>query len=77
MGYTAFNYVRKEKPEKYANVHIIRERGRATIVLLIKILNHFGTSYSVLHDSDNPRTKDGTRTNNVRILESLRLRRED
>lgn len=79
--YTAFNYVRKEKPEKYANVHIIRARGKATIVSLIKILNHFGTSYSVLHDSDNPRTKDGNRanpawTNNVRILESLRLRPE-
>lgn len=77
--YTAFNYVRKENPEKYANVHIIRARGKATIVSLIKILNHFGTTYSILHDSDQPRTKDGTRanpawTNNTRILESLSLK---
>jgi len=77
--YTAFNYVRREKPEKYANVHIIRARGKATIVSLVKILNHFGTAYSVLHDSDTPRTKDGSRvnpawTNNQRILDSLAAR---
>lgn len=77
--YTAFNYVRREKPEKYNNVHIIRARGKATIVSLVKILNHFGTAYSVLHDSDTPRTKDGNRanpawTNNQRILDSLNAR---
>ena len=74
--YTAFNYVRQEKPEKYRNVHIIRARGKATIVSLVKILNHFGTSYSILHDSDTPRTKDNARanpawTNNQRIKDSL------
>lgn len=74
--YTAFNYVRQEKPEKYRNVHIIRARGKATIISLVKILNHFGTSYSILHDSDTPRTKDNARanpawTNNQRIKDSL------
>lgn len=59
--YTAFNYIKESKPEEYKNVHIIRARGKATIVSLVKILNHFGSSYSVLHDSDKPviKTKKG------------------
>ena len=59
--YTAFNYIKSSKPDDYKNVHIIRARGKATIVSVIKILNHFGSSYSVLHDSDTPRitTKAG------------------
>lgn len=54
--YTAFKYVIATKPNDYKDVHIIRARGKATIVSLIKILNHFGSSYSVLHDSDTPTT---------------------
>lgn len=54
--YTAFNYIKAEKPDLYRDVHIIRARGKATIVSLVKILNHFGSSYSVLHDSDKPLT---------------------
>ncbi|WP_227874283.1 AAA family ATPase [Tumebacillus algifaecis] len=42
------------KPEQFRDVYIIRARGKATIISLIKILNHFGTRYSVLHDSDTP-----------------------
>jgi putative ATP-dependent endonuclease of OLD family len=61
--YTAFNYIKARNPEKYKDIHIIRARGKATIVSLIKILNHFGSSYSVLHDSDTPRTKDGSKAN--------------
>ncbi|WP_433863030.1 ATP-dependent nuclease [Sphingobacterium thalpophilum] len=80
--YTAFNYVRKEYPDQYNDVHIIRARGKATIISLIKILNHFGTPYSILHDSDLPKTKDGTRTNpawtiNQSILNSLKSRPVD
>lgn len=36
------------------NMHIVRARGKFTIVSLCKILNHFGTRYSVLHDADTP-----------------------
>lgn len=59
--FTAFNYIKRQKPEEYKNINIIRARGKATIVSLVKILNHFGSSYSVLHDSDIPRitTKAG------------------
>jgi len=59
--YTAFNYIKSVKPEEYRNIHIIRARGKATIVSLMKILNQFGMNYSVLHDSDKPTflTRDG------------------
>ncbi|MFD2171500.1 ATP-dependent nuclease [Tumebacillus lipolyticus] len=52
--YTAFKHIIAAKPEQFRDVHIIRARGKATIISLIKILNHFGTRYSVLHDSDSP-----------------------
>lgn len=59
--YTAFNYIKSKKPELYNDVHIIRARGKATIVSLVKVLNHFGSNYSILHDSDKPKimTKAG------------------
>ena len=57
--YTAFSYVRSKHPELYANVHVIRARGKATIRSLVKVLNHFGNNYAVLHDSDTPQRKDG------------------
>lgn len=61
--YTAFNYIKRQKPEEYKNINIIRARGKATIVSLVKILNHFGSNYSVLHDSDLPKTT--TKAGNV------------
>ncbi len=61
--YTAFNYIKAKKPLEYKDIHIIRARGKATIVSLVKILNHFGSSYSVLHDSDTPFTKNGDKKN--------------
>lgn len=80
--YTAFNYVKRQKPDLYNNVNIIRARGKATIVSLIKILNHFGSDYSVLHDCDRPRilTKTGRDManpawgNNPNILEAINSR---
>lgn len=77
--YTAFNYIKRQKPELYNNINIIRARGKATIVSLVKILNHFGSDYSVLHDCDLPRitTKKGKEManpawgNNPNILEAI------
>jgi len=57
--YTAFSYVRSKHPELYANIHVIRARGKATIRSLVKVLNHFGADYAVLHDSDMPLRTDG------------------
>ena len=77
--FTAFNYIKDRKPNEYKNLHIIRARGKATIVSLIKVLNHFGSGYSVLHDSDRPQilTKDGKQMknpawgNNINILNAI------
>lgn len=35
------------------NIHIVRARGKSTIVTMMKILNQFNASYDVLHDVDN------------------------
>lgn len=80
--YTAFNYIKRQKPDEYKNINIIRARGKATIVSLIKILNHFGSDYSVLHDCDRPRltTKKGKEMdnpawgNNPNILDAMNAR---
>lgn len=81
--YTALKHVIASKPGKYKDVHIIRARGKATIVSLIKILNHFGSSYSVLHDSDSPMTirngkpiKNPAWTQNEKIYEATSCRPE-
>ena len=42
---------------------IVRARGKATIAILIKMLAHFKIEFSVLHDIDFPKTKDGDRAN--------------
>jgi putative ATP-dependent endonuclease of OLD family len=74
--YTAFNYIKAINPEEYRDVHIIRARVKATIVSLVKILNHFGSGYSVLHDSDTPKTANGAMANpawgnNTKILAAI------
>ncbi len=63
--YTAFKHIMASEPGEYKDVHIIRARGKATIVSLVKILNHFGSRYAVLHDSDTPTTtRKGKTINN-------------
>lgn len=52
--YTAFTHVIAQDPKAFKDVHIVRARGKAPIVSLCKILNHFGSGYAVLHDSDWP-----------------------
>jgi len=52
--FTALKHVIGDNSADFKDVHIIRARGKATIVSLVKILNHFGSSYAVLHDSDKP-----------------------
>jgi putative ATP-dependent endonuclease of the OLD family len=52
--YSAFKLVAALIPQEFADLHIIRARGKATIASLAKVLNHFGAGYSILHDSDLP-----------------------
>src|SRR5690606_1726854 len=74
--YTAFNYLKALKPEKYTDLHVIRARGKATIVSLAKILNHFGSDYSILHDTDKPLLISGNKNpawkSNENILEEVK-----
>ena len=46
-------------------MHVVRARGKATIVSLCKILNQFDKGYSVLHDADR-KTIVGRRTGKER-----------
>ena len=52
--YTAFMHLVARYPDKYRGVHVVRARGKATIVALAQILDQFGKPYAVLHDSDRP-----------------------
>lgn len=48
--YIAFKHYANLNQE---NIHIIRARGKSTIITLMKILNQFNSNYDVLHDVDN------------------------
>ncbi len=39
------------------NIHIVNCMGKANIPLFARILNHFGTPYTILHDSDSPKVE--------------------
>jgi putative ATP-dependent endonuclease of OLD family len=64
--HTAFGYVRQMNPDEFGDIQVIRARGKATIVSLMKILNHFGAPYSVLHDCDTKKVqkRDGSEMTN-------------
>jgi putative ATP-dependent endonuclease of OLD family len=53
--YSAFRTM-MEGDKSFSDVHVIRARGKATIASLAKILNQFGATYSILHDTDTPKT---------------------
>ena len=54
--YSAFRLVCQDDAS-FSDLHVIRARGKATIASLAKILNQFGASYSILHDTDTPKAK--------------------
>ena len=57
--YSAFQLIIEREHKDFGDVHVIRSRGKFIIPALIKILNHFGSGYAVLHDSDKPTLKNG------------------
>jgi putative ATP-dependent endonuclease of OLD family len=80
--YTAFKYLCAENPDDplLKNVHVVRARGKAIICLIGRILNQFGASYAVLHDSDAPKAmRDGKEivnsawSENQKILDVVQL----
>lgn len=56
--YAAFREVIASDPDRFRDVHIVRARGKYTIIALCKILNQFKCAYSVLHDADLQNTKN-------------------
>jgi putative ATP-dependent endonuclease of OLD family len=50
--YTAFNKIINLDNSKFKDIHIIRARGKYTIIPIIKILTKWGKNFSILHDSD-------------------------
>lgn len=50
--YTAFREIMEDFPQDFRDVHVVRARGKYTIVSLCKILNQFNCTYAVLHDAD-------------------------
>jgi putative ATP-dependent endonuclease of OLD family len=57
--YSAFSYIKRRERDSgnmtYSDLNIIRARGKVTVASMMKVLNHFGTRYFVLHDTDRPR----------------------
>ena len=51
--YSALRYIAAK--EGVTDVHIIRARGKHTIVALSKILGQFSTRFAILHDCDHPK----------------------
>jgi len=81
-GETEFSVIKLLQQElgEFKEIHILNCIGKANIVTVSKILNHFKVPYRILHDSDNPtilkrvsgvpvKVKNGAWTNNFKILE--------
>lgn len=73
--YSVFRWLIDEDRNTFKDMHIVRARGKGILISLIKILNHFGASYSVLHDSDKPNTATGEKNSawgtNKSILDAV------
>jgi putative ATP-dependent endonuclease of OLD family len=63
--HSAFKEIIQADNERFRDVHVVRARGKYTIIVLCKILNQFGNPYAVLHDADTPTiaTKKGEAKN--------------
>ena len=54
--YTAFSMIKEMYPDQYADVQIIRARGKGIIPSIAKVLLQFSKEFSILHDTDEPLT---------------------
>lgn len=54
--YTAFSMIREMYPDEYADVQIVRARGKGIIPSVSRVLLQFSKSFSILHDSDTKET---------------------
>jgi len=82
--FAAFNKIFNLNLEKYplgSRPLIIRARGKFTISPLIKMLKHLKVDFSILHDSDYPKTKkdgiNGVWTYNDSLYCKIQIARDD
>lgn len=57
--FTAFGYIREMFPADYADVQVIRARGKGVIPSVARVLLQFSKDFSILHDTDSPKTSTG------------------
>lgn len=57
--YTAFSMLKEQFPSEYNDVQVIRARGKGIIPSVAKVLLQFSKSFSILHDTDAPKTATG------------------
>lgn len=69
--YSAFNYVKNIEMNngnnQYHDLNIIRARGKVTVASMMKVLNHFGRKFYVLHDTDVPTVKSKRKNTQLSI----------
>jgi len=77
--FAAFQKIMSLNDEKYplsSRPLIVKARGKYPIIPIIKMLNHFKIDFSILHDSDYPKTKNGGAnsawTGNEKIAEEIK-----
>lgn len=57
--FTAFGYIREMYPDEYADVQVIRARGKGVIPSVARVLLQFSKDFAILHDADSPKTSKG------------------
>lgn len=57
--FTAFGFIREMYPDEYRDVQIIRARGKGVIPSVARVLLQFSKNFSILHDTDTPKTAKG------------------
>ena len=57
--FTAFGFIREIYPDEYRDVQIIRARGKGVIPSVARVLLQFSKNFSILHDTDTPKTAKG------------------
>lgn len=78
------SYAISERPASDGRwCNVVNCMGKANLVLFAKILNHFGTTYTIVHDSDSPKTrrkddwiKNSMWTENAKIIDVVSDRQE-
>jgi hypothetical protein len=64
--FAAFQHIMQEDPDAYpvySRSILVRARGKYTLALIVRMLRHFKVDFSILHDTDWPKRKDGKKNN--------------